>query len=472
MIRKIIFLLILVLTDTLSVLFAGILSYYLRSALSWLHLIPAISQSSFFKVLWIVIVAILSFLYKGLYFKRLPFWLETKDIVVALLSCFIISLAIMTLGKIHDVSRLLVVFWMGISFILVPVARYFVKVFISKKGIYRDNLMIIGVNDFGIKAAEVVLKQPSMGFNLTGFLDDAHVGEEVEVLGRKFKVVSKVRRFPKIKRVYDVGVFMVALPDAAEDELMDLVNSIHRISSKVMMVPAIRGVAMFNAEIIPPFMDSLLIVNLRNNLMYRYNYFLKRFMDISVGLLALAIFSPVMIIISIAIKVTSPGPILFRQKRYGYNGKEFWVYKFRSMYEDAEDRLNCLMENDPLFKDEYEKKWKVANDPRITPVGRILRRFSLDELPQIFNVLKGDMSVVGPRPYLPSERYAFKDVEKILFMVRPGITGLWQVSGRSDTDYRFRVETDVWYVLNWTPWLDFMILAKTVWVVLRGKGAY
>ena len=151
----------------------------------------------------------------------------------------------------------------------------------------------------------------------------------------------------------------------------------------------------------------------------------------------------------------------------------FFVYKFRTMYEDADERLREILKSDPEKARQWEETHKLNDDPRITPLGKILRKTSLDELPQLFNVLKGDMSLVGPRPVTQDEinRHYQKDAA-YYFMVRPGITGLWQVSGRSDTDYKFRIETDVWYVLNWSLWLDLMILAKTVWVVLRAKGAY
>ena len=185
------------------------------------------------------------------------------------------------------------------------------------------------------------------------------------------------------------------------------------------------------------------------------------------------VLSPVFLFTAIAVKMSSRGGIFYKQKRLGHNGKIFYVYKFRTMFQDADKRLEELLKADADMRAEWDVSHKLSKDPRITPLGKFLRKTSLDELPQLFNVFKGDMYLVGPRPVTQDEidRH-YKGDAAYYFMVRPGITGLWQVSGRSDTDYRFRVETDVWYVLNWSPWLDLMILAKTVWVVLRGKGAY
>ncbi len=155
------------------------------------------------------------------------------------------------------------------------------------------------------------------------------------------------------------------------------------------------------------------------------------------------------------------------------NGKELTVYKFRSMYKDAEKRLDLLLKKNENFKNEWDKSFKIKNDPRITRVGKILRKTSLDELPQIINVLKGEMSLIGPRPVIMDELTKYYSKYSDFFeKVKPGITGLWQVSGRSDTDYKYRVRSDLWYVLNWSSWLDIVILVKTFGVVIKGKGAY
>jgi undecaprenyl-phosphate galactose phosphotransferase len=178
-------------------------------------------------------------------------------------------------------------------------------------------------------------------------------------------------------------------------------------------------------------------------------------------------------VLAIMIKRESSGPVFFAHNRIGKNGKIIPTLKFRSMYSDAQERLEELLSSDEAIRKEWETNFKLKDDPRVTKIGAVLRKTSLDELPQIFNVLKGEMSFVGPRPVIQKEiEQYYKEDAKYYYQVKPGITGLWQVSGRSDTDYDFRVNMDKWYVKNWSMWLDIVILFKTVKVVLFREGAY
>jgi len=200
----------------------------------------------------------------------------------------------------------------------------------------------------------------------------------------------------------------------------------------------------------------------------------KRPFDVIFSSFAILITLPIMIPIAIAIKLTDRGSIFFGHNRVGYKGRLFKVLKFRSMYPDAEERLKKILEEDPKAREEWERTFKLKNDPRVTPIGKILRKTSLDELPQFFNVLKGDMSVVGPRPVVEEElKKYYKDKAEYYLSVKPGVTGYWQVEGRSDVDnYEERVNMDVWYVQNQSFLLDIKIILKTIWVMLTGKGAY
>ena len=195
--------------------------------------------------------------------------------------------------------------------------------------------------------------------------------------------------------------------------------------------------------------------------------------DMALSILMLPLLLVVIGILGLLVKLDTPGPVFYRHTRIGRNGKSFGVFKFRSMYRDSKERLRKILGTDPLSKQEWETYYKLKNDPRITRMGKFLRRTSLDELPQIFNVLQGDMSLVGPRPVLKEEitKY-YKEFADYYHMVRPGITGLWQVSGRNDVNYYIRVRLDAWYVLNWSVWLDIVILFKTLNVVLKKEGAY
>ena len=181
---------------------------------------------------------------------------------------------------------------------------------------------------------------------------------------------------------------------------------------------------------------------------------------------------PIALLIAVAIKHTSPGPVLFAHTRVGYRGRLFRVWKFRTMFRDAESVLEEHFEENPEHALEWERTQKLKNDPRITPIGRLLRRTSLDELPQLWNILRGDMSMVGPRPIVKEEAAKYGQAFVLYSQVKPGLTGLWQVSGRNDTSYRRRIELDSEYIRTWTPQSDIRIVLRTFGAVIKGKGAY
>jgi len=202
----------------------------------------------------------------------------------------------------------------------------------------------------------------------------------------------------------------------------------------------------------------------------------KGIFDVIFSLFVILITFPIMILIALIIKLTDKGDILFKQKRPGLNGKEFTVYKFRTMYPNNEEILRDYLRKNPEARREWELYRKLKTyDPRVTPIGRFLRKYSLDELPQFFNVLKGDMSVVGPRPYIYKEFEEYNvpdEVRDKLLSVKPGITGLWQVEGRNEMTFEDRIKLDLDYIDNLSFWRDLKIILKTIWVMLTGKGAY
>ena len=209
-----------------------------------------------------------------------------------------------------------------------------------------------------------------------------------------------------------------------------------------------------------------------HNLTFKGNLILKRLLDIFLILLLLPLLIPLMLILSFLVKVTSKGPVFYAHKRVGKNGKEIKCWKFRSMNINAQQMLEEILATDPVRRAEWEKDRKFVDDPRVTKFGKFLRKTSLDELPQLFNILFGDMSLVGPRPVTEPELDKYGKYKDYVLSVVPGLTGMWQVSGRSDTGYEERISFDTYYIQNWSIWLDIWILIKTVWVVLKGKGAY
>jgi lipopolysaccharide/colanic/teichoic acid biosynthesis glycosyltransferase len=202
------------------------------------------------------------------------------------------------------------------------------------------------------------------------------------------------------------------------------------------------------------------------------NHRIKRVVDLVLSLLVLIVFSPLLLAIAIAIKLDSPGPVLFKHRRLGKDMRYFWLYKFRTMYRDAEQRLKGILEHDPERRREFETTYKLKDDPRITRVGRFLRKASLDEIPQLFNIIRDQMSWVGPRPIVAGEIPFYRKCGLLPFRVMPGATGLWQISGRNETTYDDRVRLDMEYVTNWSYLRDLKILAGTIPAVLTRRGAY
>ena len=197
----------------------------------------------------------------------------------------------------------------------------------------------------------------------------------------------------------------------------------------------------------------------------------KQVLDRALALAAFVMLSPFFVVVPVLVKLTSRGPVFYRQSRLGKRGRPIRVWKFRSMYADADERLKAILDADPVRRAEWEANFKLANDPRVTPLGKFLRRTSIDEFPQLFNVFAGDMALVGPRPIVEKEVPFYGPAYETFSSVKPGITGLWQASGRSDTDYARRVALDVHYVLNWSPWMDVWILFRTVYAVAFMRGA-
>ena len=209
-----------------------------------------------------------------------------------------------------------------------------------------------------------------------------------------------------------------------------------------------------------------------HNLTIKYYYYFKRFIDIFIILLFTPILLPVFLILSLIVACTSRGPVFYGHKRVGKNGKEFKCWKFRSMVINSQEMLEEILKNDPIRAAEWEAERKFKDDPRVTKIGKFLRKTSLDELPQLINVLTGEMSLVGPRPVTEPELEKYGSSKDYVLSVLPGISGLWQVNGRSETSYEERIYFDTYYIQNWSVWFDIWILIKTVFVVIKGKGAY
>jgi len=284
---------------------------------------------------------------------------------------------------------------------------------------------------------------------------------ELPVIGDLSQVVEAVQR---------VSADVLAVTTCVEfggPELRRVCWALENTDVEIVVAPALIEVAGPRLHIRP--VAKLPLLHVEKPELTGARRVIKNVFDRSSAFSALLLFAPLMIGVALAIRLTSRGPALFRQTRIGAQGKPFTIFKFLSMYSDSEARLDSLQ---ALNERGEGLLFKIRQDPRVTPVGRFLRRYSIDELPQLINVLKGDMSLVGPRPPLPQEVALYGDDVRRRLLVRPGVTGLWQVSGRSDLEWVESVRLDLRYVENWSLIYDFEILWKTFYAVLRGSGAY
>ncbi len=338
--------------------------------------------------------------------------------------------------------------------------RLFVE-FLAANGYNNFNVLIVGAGRTGMMLAQEIRRHPGFGLKVVGFLDDVKTSTE---LGADHRVLGKIAQLDEMIRKHFIHkVFFTIHPPGGVFYGMIATAKSLRVAVRVIPVAfdqAVGDIFKFNIGYIPvlEYFDLG-----RNRMQYG-----KRLFDLVLSGVALVLLLPFFAVIGLLIKLDSQGPVFYSSSRYGRAGRVFRMWKFRSMVIDADKKLADLKAKNevdgPIFK--------IRQDPRITRIGKILRKYSLDELPQIFNVLTGEMSLVGPRP-LPLDQVEREDLNQLKRLeVRPGITGLWQVRGRSDLPFHRLIKWDTWYINNWSFWLDVSILLETVPVVLKGKGAY
>ncbi len=351
--------------------------------------------------------------------------------------------------------------------VLMVVTRWFVRrrVYANRtRGDWTTAILVVGTADSVRHVLEELSRAPRTGLVAVGACcEDAETGSEI-VPG--VPVVGSTRSASGMAEQMDVDVVAVAGEGMGRAQIRELAWSLEGTPRQMVMAPGLTGVAGPRVHVSP--VEGLSLMWVDQPRFSGLGRIVKRGLDIVGSGLLLLLASPFLLVIAAAVRLTSSGPVLFKQRRLGQGGEWVQVLKFRTMYVDAEDRLADLMHlnesTDPLF-------FKVREDPRITPLGRILRRYSLDELPQLINIFFGSMSLVGPRP-LPGELDLYDDHFRRRMMVKPGLTGLWQVSGRSDLSAEDAVRLDLYYVENWSLTLDIAIIFRTIWVVLRTRGAY
>ncbi len=426
-------------------------------------------------LLWVLVVVIGFLAINGLYTTRLPYWRETGQVLKAVLLSFLLILASISLGKMSgEFSRTVLVLCCLFSLVLIPAGRWLTKNMLVRWGIWVQPVLVLGAGSTGGLVAQALLRDRYLGYEIRGFLDDdpAKRRTGLRVDSVCFPVLGGFADCERIMAETGVRDLIVAAPGLASPRLVELVNSLQRIAASVLVVPDLFGLPVEGVKADYFFDEQVLTFRLGNNLSNPVNRIVKRCFDFILGLIMLICLSPLLAVIAVVIKLDSPGPVLFTHRRIGHNGKYFYCYKFRSMVANARELLSRLLQDNPELQQEWRHHYKIKNDPRITRVGKFLRKTSLDELPQLLNVLKGEMSLVGPRPITDQEIPYFGNHIENYYLVRPGVTGLWQVSGRSETDYQRRVSLESWYIRNWSLWTDITLLFRSLSVVLTKNGAY
>jgi len=324
--------------------------------------------------------------------------------------------------------------------------------------------IVVGGNRIGRQFVDGLKDIPWAGIKIAGFFDDrlpkgTTIAGELKVLGDTSELIRFCKESP-------ADYVFIALPLREQDKIFELVNKIRPCGAQVLLVPDVFSFSLLSAELV-----SMGVIPLIN---FNPDFRWKRHFDIVFSLCALVAIMPLFIIIGILIKIQDGGPLFYGHRRVTVTGKKFRCWKFRTMVKDADKKLKEILESDPSATGEWQKGFKIKNDPRITRLGKFLRKTSLDELPQFFNVLKGEMSVVGARPVVSQELCDYyRENAGLYCSIKPGITGPWQVGKRNDiVDYDERVKLDVWYIQNCSPWLDMKIIAETAWRVIRPNGAY
>jgi len=427
--------------DLAGITLSAILAYYLRDLLPWFET-PQKAPLGDYLSLYPLYFSILGlFAYEGLYTQRYDFWHESRLIVRSLFWSFLIVIIYLALWHhIMHYSRAVILLAFLLMVFLLPLLKRQAKITLKRWGLWRKPATIHG-ND-------PLLRQEIYGNPYLGYVEGDPEASETTVF---------------LNAAQHSGTSLRTL---IEQEL-----SYHR---ELLFIPLLNDfVDLTNSQIYEMANTRTNLIRLKNRLKSRGCRWLKKGLDLTLLVLSFPVLLPLLGIVAYLVKRGDPnGSVFFLQERLGEGGEPFVCYKFRTMIPDNDRILEEYLEKHPEEVEYFSRYRKFRNDPRITPIGRYLRKLSLDELPQIFNVLRGEMSFIGPRPYMIEELRAMGTNREGILSVKPGITGLWQVSGRNRLDFEQRMELDLWYIRNWSLWLDLVILVKTVKTVLSREGAY
>ncbi len=465
--------LLLMLNDVVMIALAFQLAFSIRFELAiplfHLEVVPSTvfyqSLVRFLLPVWLLIFAI-----KGLY-SRQNLLGGTREYSTVFNSTFIGMFLVIAFGFLQPDFVLargwLLLAWL-FAFLFTATGRFLIRrlvYFSRERGYYLTPAIIIGANDEGLSLAEQLAAWRRSGLKIIGFLDDnLPAGEKVF---HHLSILGPISHLKSVIETHEVKEIIVSSSAFSRDELVEIFKQ-HGISDQVNLSMSSGLYEIITTGLRVQETASVPLVSINRVRLTGVDLVLKLLLDYAIALGVLVLGAPVFLLLALAIRLDSPGPVLHRRRVMGVNGKQFDAFKFRTMHVNGDE----ILANNPELKAELEANHKLKNDPRITRVGRLLRKASLDELPQFINVLRNEMSVIGPRMISPPEMKMYNQWGINLLTVKPGISGLWQVSGRSDVSYEERVRLDMQYIRNWSIWLDIQILIETIPAVLRQRGAY
>jgi exopolysaccharide biosynthesis polyprenyl glycosylphosphotransferase len=458
--------------DPIMVLVGFWLAYTLRFQIgvSWFYQHQVVPVDFYLRLFILVPAWLIIFRTFGLYDFRILFS-GTREYARVFNACTL-GMMLIILFTFFDPTLNIARGWVMLSWLLVTLSvlmgRFLLRRIVQGlrvKGRFLTSVLMVGANEEGQAIAEQLQTNRKAGIWIAGFADDdlAHGSQLLPGI----PVLGSVASVPGLVRQHGIQEIIVASTALPREQLLDLFQSFGATEDiTIRMSSGLYEILTTGVEV--QEIGNVPLLSINRVRLTGIDVFMKRVLDIIVSSFVLLVSWPVMLTAAIAIKVDSPGPVFYRRRVVGVRGKSFDALKFRTMYVDADERLA----RDAELRLRFEENYKLKNDPRVTRVGRLLRRTSLDELPQIFNVLWGKMSLVGPRMITSDETERYGKWRMNLSTVKPGITGLWQVSGRSDVSYEERVVLDMRYIRNFSIWLDLHLLWQTIPAVIKGRGAY
>ena len=424
--------------DLLALVVSLKFSIFLRENL-FISSFPKFINSDISQYYWIIVMILFIFIVEQIYFIRYDFWQDTKKVIKGLIYSFLAVFTVISLTKMSDdYSRTFIFIFFLSSMMMIPFFKRIGKKILFASDIFKIDVKVVAKDssDDGLKRE--IARNWYFGFNNN-----------------------------------DINYDMVII-SSKQFDIKDLQSIIKKYTNKtkdIYVVPYMDHLDFSHTSIVDYSNIRLSAIHIENRLLNYKNIFIKSLAEKIVTLLIFPLVLFVHLLISFLIKKDSNGSVIFKQKRLGKDSISFSCYKYRTMYENSDELLNNYLKENPDEVEYYEIYHKYKDDPRITKVGKFLRKTSLDEFPQFYNILRGDMSLIGPRPYMLNEKKAIGALnEEVILKVKPGITGLWQVSGRNDLSFSQRVDLDTWYIQNWSLWIDFVIFMKTIKVVLLKTG--